>query len=44
MAKRQDQTVTRQEFNTLTTEYKALSLRVDHIDVLQKASEERDKK
>ncbi|WP_240535968.1 hypothetical protein [Candidatus Liberibacter solanacearum] len=44
MAKKQDQTVNRQEFNSLITEHKALSIKVNHIDDQFKASEARDEK
>ncbi|KJZ80799.1 hypothetical protein AP064_01235 [Candidatus Liberibacter solanacearum] len=44
MAKRPEQTVTRQEFNALIAEHKALSVKVDHINVQFKASEARDEK
>ncbi|RPD37853.1 hypothetical protein C0030_000295 [Candidatus Liberibacter solanacearum] len=44
MAKRPEQTVTRQEFNALITGHKALSVKVDYIDDQFKASEVRDEK
>ncbi|RPD37326.1 hypothetical protein C0030_002890 [Candidatus Liberibacter solanacearum] len=44
MAKKQEQAITRQEFNSLSSGHKALSIKVDHIDDQFKASEARDEK
>ncbi|CAL9917955.1 Hemolysin XhlA [Candidatus Liberibacter solanacearum] len=44
MAKKQEQAITRQEFNSLSSGHKALSAKVDHIDGQFKASEARDEK
>ncbi|CAL9918224.1 Hemolysin XhlA [Candidatus Liberibacter solanacearum] len=44
MSKNQEQYATKQAFNALATEHKALSIKVDHIDEQFKASEARDEK
>ncbi|CAL9916566.1 Hemolysin XhlA [Candidatus Liberibacter solanacearum] len=44
MTKKQEQAITRQEFNSLFSGHKALSSKVNHIDDQFKASEARDEK